>query len=137
MTKKNEVPAIARMIEDRLVEISGHKTQSDVAKEVGFNNSNFMSIIKKGQSKLPLNRVAAMAKALDMDVEALMTAALRQYYDEDTVNTLRAVFSDAETDTERDILKIARDSMDVKKNLSYSARQGLKDVFHGNTPASE
>ena len=133
---KNEgLSEVAALITTRLQDISARKSQKDVADEVGFPSKNVISIIKRGSTKLPLDRVEAMAKALDLDLVVMMMPALRQYYSEDVIGALRDTFSSAESETERHILAIARASMDVTQPLSFETRERLKEVFAANRPA--
>ena len=136
-TKSEEVKSteLASIIRTRLEDISDRKSQTEVANEVGFNSNNVLSIIKKGATKLSLDRVEAMAKALDLDVATLLLPALRQYYSDDVINMIRDVFVDGDTKTEREIINIARKHMDTRKPLSFEARELLKEVFEDNKPA--
>lgn len=58
------------------------KSQKDIAREVGFNQPNNISMIKDGISKLPINRVPAMAKALNVDPIHLLRITMREYMPE-------------------------------------------------------
>jgi transcriptional regulator with XRE-family HTH domain len=127
---------LAAILNARLEEIGSYKSQKDVADEVGFPSANILSIIKRGATKLSLDRVEAMATALGLDLEVIMLPALRQYYTPEVIDALRKTFSSAETKTEREIISIARAHMDTKKNLSYETRQKLKEVFSDNKPLS-
>jgi len=126
---------LPRLVAARLADISAIKSQVEVADEVGYANSNMLSHIKSGKSKLALDRVPAMAKALDLDVEIVLLPALRQYYSEEVIEMLREVFSSAQTQTERDLLVIARRSMDTKQGLSFDTRGIIADALKANKPA--
>lgn len=56
---------VSDFIADRLAD--SDKTQRQVAQECGFDNPNVISMFKRGQLKLPINRIEALAKALDAD----------------------------------------------------------------------
>lgn len=134
--KSEGLSEVAALIATRLQDIASRKSQKDVADEVGFPSKNVISIIKRGATKLPLDRVEAMAKALDLDMAVVMMPALRQYYSEDVIAALRDTFASAETETERQILAIARECMNVSQPLFYETRQRLKEIFAANKPAS-
>lgn len=125
---------LATLIASRLEDIAVSKNQREIAEEVGFPNKNMISIIKSGGTKLSIDRVEVMAKALGLDLAVLMLPALRQYYSEDTIDALRKTFDSTETKTERDIVALARKHMDVNKPLSYQTREALKEVFASNRP---
>jgi transcriptional regulator with XRE-family HTH domain len=66
MTKQYPAPlTVAEFIADHLAQ--SDKTQRQVAQEIGFDNPNVISMFKKGTLKLPINRIEALAKALDAD----------------------------------------------------------------------
>jgi transcriptional regulator with XRE-family HTH domain len=133
----SDVSELATLISTRLQDISNRKSQGEVADEVGFNSKNVLSIIKRGSTKLSLDRVDAMAKALELDLRTLMLPALRQYFSEDVINALRETFAAEDTKTEREIITIARNYMDTKEPLSYETREQLKVIFESNKPAGK
>ena len=50
-----------------------------IAKECGFGQPNVLSMIRKGQTKVPLTRIPALARSLELDERALFEAAVREY----------------------------------------------------------
>jgi len=73
--------ALADFIAALIKQVSYHKSQKDIAKEAGFASQNFVSMIKKGTTKLALERVEPLAKALGCDKRELMRLALNQSYE--------------------------------------------------------
>ena len=69
---------LALYIQKRLLELRAKKSQIEIANEAGFNNPNILSMLKNGASKLPLDRVAALAKALECDPPFLFKLAVEQ-----------------------------------------------------------
>ena len=68
---------LAKFLDRRILELAGKKSQREIAIQAGFPNPNYVSMIKAGSSKLPLDRVPSMAKALDVDRNrAIGTACL-------------------------------------------------------------
>ena len=55
------------------------KTQKVIAREAGFATPNVISMIKAGDSKLPLARIPAMADALDVSRQELLRLTLAEY----------------------------------------------------------
>jgi transcriptional regulator with XRE-family HTH domain len=55
------------------------KTQTDIAREVGFDKPNIITMLKQGKSKLPISRVGAMARALGVDPLHLFQLAMSEY----------------------------------------------------------
>jgi len=58
------------------------KTQDEIAREVGFDSVNVISMIKTGRTKIPLARIPALAKALDADPREMLAVALEAYQPE-------------------------------------------------------
>lgn len=68
---------IADFIADRLAE--SDKTQREIAAECGFETPNIITMFKKGSTKVPLNRIGVLAKALDADPAHMLRLAMREY----------------------------------------------------------
>ena len=72
-----EGSAFSRLLTKRVLELKTVKSQRDVAIEAGFVNPNMMSLLKSGRTKMPLDRVPALAKALDCDPRRLFLLTLQ------------------------------------------------------------
>ncbi len=78
MTNKTTASTtIADFIADRLAE--SDKTQREIAAECGFETPNIITMFKNGSTKVPLNRIGALAKALDADPAYMLRLAMREY----------------------------------------------------------
>lgn len=55
------------------------KTLHQIAAECGFPTPNVLSMIRKGQTKMPLTRIPALASCLGLDQRQLLEAALKEY----------------------------------------------------------
>jgi hypothetical protein len=55
------------------------KSQSEIAAEAGFPKSNIISMIKMGLTKLPLTRIPALAKSIDVDPAELYRMCMEEY----------------------------------------------------------
>ena len=69
---------LAKFLDTRLLELKHKKTQAEIAEDAGFVNPNMLTMIKKGATKLPIDRVPALAKALESDPALLLRLALEQ-----------------------------------------------------------
>lgn len=76
MSKKES--AVAKYIE-KTIDLNGLR-QRDIADAVGWENPNMVSIIKSGQSKVPLEKVFPLAKALNLDPTDLFIRVFSEYY---------------------------------------------------------
>lgn len=71
MTKSNpQRPTVAEFLTDRIATIN--KPQRQIAAECGFEHPNIISMFKTGTTKLPINRIGPLAKALDVDPAYLL-----------------------------------------------------------------
>ncbi len=62
-----------------LIENSG-KSRKEIANESGFGKPNTISMLKTGDTKLPLARLGSFAKSVRTDPVQLLKMCLREYY---------------------------------------------------------
>ncbi|WP_210547057.1 helix-turn-helix transcriptional regulator [Rhodoferax sp. PAMC 29310] len=62
-----------------LIEKSG-KTRKEIANEAGLGKPNMISMLKSGETKLPLAKLGSFAKAVNTDPAHLLKLCLREYY---------------------------------------------------------
>lgn len=80
-------------------------SQGDVAKQLGYVNINFISMIESGKSKIPINKIDQLILAYQMNTE-FMLVVLRCYYPEYLEAIIRLakripkIFKDAIADPE-------------------------------------
>ena len=55
------------------------KAQKDVAQEMGYENPNIITMLKQGLTKVPLNKIGGLAKALAVDPVFLFRMVMREY----------------------------------------------------------
>jgi hypothetical protein len=92
---------VARFIAQRIV-ITG-KQQNIIAKEAGFEKPNIITMLKQGKTRLPLERVGPMAKALETDPVYLLQLCMKEYTPE-TWNAIEPYLDSAMTEDERKLL---------------------------------
>lgn len=63
------------------IEISG-KTQLEIAREVGYSRPNVLSMMKQGQTKVPIDKVPGLAEACGVDPASFLRLVLREYMPE-------------------------------------------------------
>jgi transcriptional regulator with XRE-family HTH domain len=103
----------ARLIETSMKRLEGRKTQAQVAKEAGFPHPNMLSMIKHGKSRLPLERIPALAGASEIDVAILFRLALSENWPGYERVVVR-IFGTILTDEERDMIQFTRHVPDGK-----------------------
>ncbi|WP_088652504.1 helix-turn-helix domain-containing protein [Marinibacterium profundimaris] len=55
-------------------------TQREVAARAGFNNANVLSMMKTGETNIPLVRIPALASVLELDAQEFLMTAIAEYY---------------------------------------------------------
>ena len=100
---------VARFLEQQIA-LSG-KSQRMIAAECGYPNPNIITMFKKGSTKLPLDKVAAMAEALGADRRHLLRLAMMEYQPEAWAVIVRIMgMGVSVTDAEVAVLELAREA---------------------------
>lgn len=55
------------------------RSNLEIAEQVGFPRSNVISMLKSGATRLPVNRIVAMANAIDVDPAVLFRLTMEEY----------------------------------------------------------
>lgn len=92
---------VSEFIRKRIKELQPRKSQKEIAAEAGYANANNLSMIKTAESKLPLERVPALANALECDVVHLFKLAMLQYFEDDAIKAFRGAMTADYTDNEK------------------------------------
>lgn len=95
----------------RQLELLAHrKTQREISHEAGFVNPSMLSMIQTGSSKVPVDRVPSLARALETDPALLMQLALEQSMGRPAATAILATFGMSTTENERLWLAEIRDA---------------------------
>lgn len=115
----------------RQTELLGHrKTQRKIAHEAGFVNPSLISMFKTGASKIPLDRVPGLARALEVDPAYLMQLALEQAVGRTAAVALLEIFGPPTTINERAWLEEIRDaSGHADPKMTTRSRIALRAIF--------
>lgn len=121
---------LARYLEKRILELRPKKTQITIASEAGFNNPNMLAMIKAGTTKLPLDRVVALATALDCDPVMLFRLAIQQLGGDTTELAVRQIFGTLVTENEVAWLEeIRRASGHANPSLTSRGQSAIRGIF--------
>lgn len=131
MTKKPyEDTALAIYIERRVLELKTKKSQKEIAAAAGFPNPNMVTMIKNGASKLALDRVPSMARALECDPAYLMRLSLEQAVGETAAQAIVEVFGTPVTANELGWLQEIREASDHSDpRLTSRSRAAVRANF--------
>jgi len=100
---------IARYLTSQIDALSGIKTQREIAQEAGYDNVNVLSMFKRGQNRVPLDKIPALAKALNVDMAFMFRLGLEQFFS-DNPEIMGVVFKQAISDNELKILEFVREA---------------------------
>ena len=120
----------ATFLRARLAELAPTKTQKEIAQAAGFTNPNIISMLKAGDTKLALNRVAALARALETDPRRLYLLALDQEGHATTAQEIEEIFNAIVTKNEAEWLEVIREASDHSDPaLTKRARAAVYAIF--------
>ena len=121
---------LAVYVKKRILELRYKKTQREIAIAAGFNNPNMLTIIKKGDSKLAMDRVATLAAALEVDPKYLLRLALLQHGNETTARVYDEIIGTIVSEREIGWLEVLRDaSGNADPAITSRARSALRAIF--------
>ncbi len=69
---------LAKFVSKRIDELKGVKNQAEIAAQAGFTNANMITMIKQGATKLAIDRVPDLARALDADPAVVLRLTIEQ-----------------------------------------------------------
>ncbi len=81
--------------------------QTEMAEELGIASPNLIAMIKKGKTKVPLDKIAKFAKILEIDPAYMLRKALFEYQPE-LLRDIEQYFGQAITTNEKTILNEIR-----------------------------
>lgn len=129
-TKPYRNSRLAQFVTKRVLELKSRKTQAQIAAEAGFPNPNMISMIKSGANKLALDRVPALAEALECDAARLFYMALEQIESPTTANAMQRIFHTIVTENESTWLQAIREaSENTDPPLTNRARSAVRGIF--------
>jgi len=111
-----------------LIESSG-KSLREIADEMGYGKPNIISMFASGATKVPIRRLASLARALKADPRHLVRLGLEEYCPED-YRAIAEHVGEILSDNERDILfTIRRVSRDGDPKLTEAQERDLALMF--------
>jgi transcriptional regulator with XRE-family HTH domain len=122
---------IAKFLDKRIHELSHRKSQRDIAREVGFVNDNMVTMLKSGRTKVPLDRVVSIAKALETDPRELFVLALTQDGNEQDRAAFQEIVGEFSANEQEIIGVIRKLSNGADPKPSVVFRKILRALFGG------
>jgi len=131
MTKRPHADTeLAKYIERRVLELKSKKSQIEIATEAGYVNPNMITMIKQGSTKVALDRVPALARALECDPAYLMRLSLEQAIGTTAAKAVLEVFGEPVTVNEAawlDVIRSASGNTDPRLTTRSSA--AIQTIF--------
>ena len=127
--KPHKDTALAKFLQTRILELKP-KTQAEIAHEAAFLNANVVSMLRSGSTKLALDRVPALARALDCDPARLLRLALGQAVGDTATNAIIEIMGTPITANERawiDEIRSASEESDPR--ITARSRTALRKIF--------
>lgn len=129
-TKPYADSKLARYLDQRILELKPKRSQAEIAEIAGFANPNFVSMLKSGVSKLPVDRVPSLSKALDCDPAWLLRLALEQAEGDTAAGAIFEILGEPISQNERGWIAEIRDaSGDTDPRLTQRTRSALRAIF--------
>jgi transcriptional regulator with XRE-family HTH domain len=124
---------IAKYLTKQINALSGVKNQREIAAEIGYDKPNMISMVKRGEARVPLEKIPALAKSIEADPAFLFRLALQQYWP-DRLDAVAAVFGTVVTKKEAEILaRIRQLSNDSDPELTRELEHALMEAFDKTT----
>jgi hypothetical protein len=121
---------LSKFISRRVLELKPKKSQIEIATEAGFVNPNMISMIKSGASKLALDRVPALAAALEADPKLIFRLAMEQRGEETAWKAFEEIFGTAVSRNEVAWVQAIRDASNHSDpTLTNRARSTIRSIF--------
>lgn len=96
--------------------------QSDIAKELGFQQANIISMFKSGKTRMPLRSIPHIAKILNVDPKLMLRMSMLEYCP-DTLKAVEQVFGGTITKNEQGLL-------DEIRKLSQGTDPKITSIAH-------
>jgi len=131
MSKKPyENTRLAKFIDKRVMELRPKKSQIEIAVEAGFVSVNMLSMLKGGSSKLPLDRVPSLARALECDPAYLLRLTLEQVAGNTAAHALIEIMGTPVTGNELGWLQEIREASDNgDPRMTGRNRTAIRAIF--------
>ena len=120
MSTKKSVVSVAKFLDNQITMSS--KTQIQISEEIGYDKPNIISMMKQGKTKLPVNKIVPMAKALGVDPVYFMRLVLSEYQP-DLCAALDMVYSGSLVSAQElamiEAVREASDGIDIAANPEF------------------
>lgn len=111
------------------------KSQKQIAEEAGFPKPNIITMFKKGDTKLPLEKIGKFAKAIEVDPIHLFKLCLAEYQPETWAEIQKMFGQPVLTTNELEILEVIRSANVENPRVRTDAeRDNIRQVIETLKP---
>lgn len=104
-------------------------TQREIAEALGYDRPNIITMFKQGATKVPLEKVPGLAKALGLDPAHLLSLAMKEYVPE-VYRTIQDTFGRTVTQNEYAIIEAIREiTKERNPPMTKELKVKLKEVL--------
>jgi hypothetical protein len=100
---------LTQYLAKRIDSLHGVVSQADIARALDYEKANIISMFKTGMTKVPLDKIPALAEVLRVDPAHLMKLGLEQYWP-GRINILNQFFEQMVTANELELVKAVREA---------------------------
>lgn len=130
LTKPYADTRLPAVVAKRILELRPIKSQAEIASETGFPNPNMISMVKSGAIRVPLDRVPALAEALQVDPARLLQLALEQWAGSAAARAFDRIFDTVVSKNEIGWLTEIRDASDhTDPVMTTRTRSAIRAIF--------
>lgn len=107
------------------------KKQLEIAEQAGFAKPNMITMLKQGKTKVPLEKIGALARALEVDPVHLFKLVLAEYLPETYSEITKMFGQPVLTQNEIELVEVIRESKVENPRLrTQGERKALLDVIN-------
>ncbi|XKH61352.1 helix-turn-helix domain-containing protein [Halomonas sediminis] len=104
-------------------------TNRELAGEINYHNPNIITMIRKGRTRLPVDKVELFANALGVDPVWLLRLVMQEYIPE-TLKVVEQCFGPLATSNERCVLEVWRHSTEGSDpEVGDDLRKGFAQIL--------
>lgn len=121
---------IAKMLRDRIDRMTPMRSQREIAAQIGYDKPNVLSMYKRGEAKVPLDRLPDFALALNIDLAVMFRAGLEQWWPTANKALERMFHERVVSENERAILAYIKEVADDEDpGLTDKLRGAIREAF--------
>ena len=119
---------VSTLISERIDKLAPQKNMRQLAREMGFRNSNMLSMIRRGDAKVPFAKLPIVADVLEIDPALLLRLHLRETWP-DFEMVVFEIFGGILTVAEREWIEFFSDEGLVAPPSDMKMRKKLADFL--------